>query len=223
MIFNKQYDEPMNIEVLCDDDKTHVVIDCIPPNTNLKENVFPYRGIKFQHFKDFGLIINRFLEIENQLNPVLELYYQSISSDCTSLMRFLNAINMVEYFSNEFDKESSEKVKGKRNPKRDAPTLANKIESLFKNVNVLYDFDEPQILKLATRIKKGRTYYVHYVKNSIKFNDRELLIYHCLLEDVILFNVYLQLRIDLQYFVDEKIPLKCGTYSIDELLSFIRE
>ena len=32
MIFNKQYDEPMNIEVLCDDDKTHVVIDCISPS-----------------------------------------------------------------------------------------------------------------------------------------------------------------------------------------------
>ena len=109
---------------------------------------------------------------------------------------------MIEYYSREFDNTEALKLtniklarQGKN--KKDEPEFRDRVKSLIINANEVFKFSESEIDEISKKVKDGRTYYVHYVKNGWKLSHDKLFRYYNFLEDIILLNIYKLIEINI--------------------------
>ena len=106
---------------------------------------------------------------------------------------------MVEYFSREFDNDNAVKLtmQKKPNKKSKEAEFVYRVESLIQNVNEVFSFTLDDIGNMSEKIKDGRTYFVHYVKDGKKLEYNELFHFYNFVEDVLLLNVYKLIGLDI--------------------------
>lgn len=175
-------------------------------------------NINIENLSNFDKILYEFENKYERLMPLIELYFNVVKYMIPDLTRFVNSLTMLEYYSREFDDANALKItitkRGKK-PKNGAE-FADRVESLIKNVNDVFNMNNADIEVLAKKIKDARTYYIHYDHTGKKINDDILFKYVYFIEDIILLNIYLMLGLEIKSI--ENISFDGFYYNVSELL-----
>lgn len=207
-IFSKKEIGVEKISVYCDSENDAILFMNLvkEPKYNYKDELSEIMENRFLiHYED---IKNNFEEIYinskecfKRIEPILQIYLDTLEKEMPLLNRFLSFNQMIEGFSREYyDKESLEEmisIDEKKKKKTDAE-LKYRISYMIKNVNEIYNFQKSKCLKIANKIALGRNYYIHHDKSK-RINQLtrvELRRYTCFLEDILLANIYLELGIE---------------------------
>lgn len=152
---------------------------------------------KIEDIKDNVTIFNCFLKEFDKLYPVLDIYYNTVCSYTSDLNRFIVGTTTLEYFSNEFDC-SGAVLHSKNNPnhKKGKIDYADKVYSLIKRVNCVYNFSELEIENITKNIVDARVYYIHYKKNRKQLSIYEQFYYSHFVFDILILNIGILIGID---------------------------
>lgn len=207
-IFSKKEIGVQNIKVFYNDDvEANLFMNCVKkPEHNYKNELLEIEEKRFLiHYEkikeNFDVIYRKSCECFERIEPILQIYLDSLEKEMPKLNRFLSFCQMIEGFSREYyEKESlNEMIQSDLNKKnKKEPELKYRIRLLIKNVKFIYNFKDNKRIKISEKISLGRNYYIHHDKNK-KINQlsgSELFRYTYFLEDILLANIYLQLGID---------------------------
>lgn len=185
--------------------KTCELIDCITDiNTKIEnEEVIDHlnhrNGFKIEDLSNFISIVEKFEDLYERLEPLLELYYNVVKYNVPNLTRFVNSLTMLENYSREFDDTNALALtiaKNGKKPKNGAEFI-DRVKSLIININDVYNLSTTKIDNISKKIKDVRTYYVHYDSSGLKLDENEIFNYVYFIEDIIILNIYLSLGIDI--------------------------
>lgn len=144
-----------------------------------------HRTITFTDIDNFEAVLNSYISFWDKLYPFIELYHQTTSSNCSNLIKFLNSMSMVEYYSRTFDLQNN------------STCLFDRIKSLIVNVNSILGYSQQEISGITKKIKSGRNFYIHYDNRNLELDYNQLFHYAYFIEDIILLNIYQLLGIDI--------------------------
>lgn len=153
---------------------------------------------------DFILIYEQFLKIFNEILPALKIYLDMIEKEPSSMNKFLNCNQIIEYISKEYDNTNSHNVWVKNGKPSKAIRLADRIESILNEVNFIWKFRKSKINKIASKIAIGRNYYNHHTKPVEPLIDDELFRFSYFLEDIILGYIYNKMGVN-KKTIEEKL------------------
>lgn len=198
-----------NINVIAqkinNDSETYELIDCIT-DKNIKieseeliDHLNHRNGFKIENLMDITSIIEKFEDLYDKLQPLLELYYNVVKYNVPSLTRFVNGLTMLENYSREFDDSNALALtiakKGKK--PRNGAEFIERVKSLIININNVFNLSPTDIDDISKKIKEARTYYVHYDNSGLKLDENEIFKYVYFIEDIVILNIYLLLGIDI--------------------------
>lgn len=198
ILVNKQY-------LYLDDDIFVELYDCGNFNVDYKKNLelldhLNHRCLKIEKISNISEIYQNFITNYQKLYPFLELYFNSVRFNSPNLTKFLNATTMLEYFSNEFDKNNALLITKSKKPKKKEAEYVDMIESLIRNVNEIYKYEESEIVKISENIKDARVYYIHYIKDKKSLTHQEQFWYTNFIEDIVILNVYKIIKLDISKY-----------------------
>lgn len=139
---------------------------------------------------DFKSIYERFLIVFKNVTPVFDIYLNMIEKEMSSMNRFLNCTQIIEYLSKEYDAFNAMQIWINNGSCGKHITLADRIESMINNVNYIWRFRKKRIHELSLKIAGGRNYFNHHTQPSKKLNNDELFRFSYFLEDLILGYLY---------------------------------
>lgn len=185
--------------------KTYELIDCITDrnikieNEEVIDRLNHRNGFKIEDLSNFISIVEKFEDLYERLEPLLELYYNVVKYNVPNLTRFVNSLTMLENYSREFDDTNALALtiaKNGKKPKNGADFI-DRVKSLIININDVYNLSTTKIDNISKKIKDARTYYVHYDSSGLKLDENEIFNYVYFIEDIIILNIYLSLEIDI--------------------------
>jgi len=168
------------------------------------ENHFKYCGIKIENISNLSEIYQLFYNNYNKLYPLLEQYYNVTKYKVPELIRVVNSITMLEYYSRAFDNKSalaltkSKKQTTKKSNIKDAE-FKDRVISLITKVNCIFNLSSSEIDTISENIKNARIYYIHYKDKSTvkKLSYEEQFKYAYFIQDIVLLNLYTFLKLDI--------------------------
>lgn len=185
------------------------LLDCNDNTVNKLEkdtekNFFNYYNIKIENIPNLSEIYQRFYKNYNKLYALLEQYYNLTKYDVPDLIRVVNSITMLEYYSRAFDNKSALKLTKlkKQTPKKSTikdAEFKDRVISLINKVNSKFNLSPSEINQISENIKNIRVYYIHYKDKSTvkKLSYTEQLKYAYFIQDIILLNIYNLLKLDI--------------------------
>ena len=185
--------------------KIYELIDCITDrnikieNEELINRLNHRNGFKIEDLSNFISIVERFEDLYERLEPLLELYYNVVEYNVPNLTRFVNSLTMLENYSREFDDTNALALtitKNGKKPKNGADFI-DRVKSLIININDVFNLSTTKIDNISKKIKDARTYYVHYDSSGLKLDENEIFNYVYFIEDIIILNIYSSLGIDI--------------------------
>lgn len=184
----------------------YIVFDCRNDELiKVKEDLLihlNHRCLKIEDISNLSEICQNFFDNYDKLNPLLELYYNVTQFKVPNLLRFVNAVTMIEYLSRTFYLSQALALTKVNSPKRKDPEYKSMVISLINNVNSHYNFTSLEVEKIAKNIKNARDRYVHYLnKSSSKIlSYDEQFRYSYFMEDIVLFNIYKVINLDINTY-----------------------
>lgn len=185
--------------------KAYELIDCVTDrnikieNEEIINQLNHRNGFKIENLSNFTSIVEKFEDLYERLESLLELYYSVVKYNIPNLTRFVNGLTMIENYSREFDDTNALALtiakKGKK-PKNGADFI-DRVKSLIININDVFNLSTTKIDNISKKIKDARTYYVHYDSSGLKLDENEIFNYVYFIEDIIILNIYLSLGIDI--------------------------
>lgn len=161
-----------------------------------------YRCLKIETISNLNEICQAFFDNYDKLNPLLELYYNVTQFKVPDLIRFVNAVTMLEYLSRTYYFSQSLSLTRINSPHRNDPEYKCMVSTLINNVNSHYNFTPQEIETISKNIKNARDRYVHYLnKNSTKIlSYEEQFWYSYFMEDIVLLNIYKIINLDINQY-----------------------
>lgn len=157
---------------------------------------------------NFEKIYYKFKELLDNSLPIFDIYLDVLKYPTSTLNKFLNYTQILEYISKNFDSENAVDVWIKNGKPGRGVTLSDRIESILNQVSYIWDFTKKRTYKISRKIANGRNYYNHHTDESKKLSNDELFFLSYFLEDLVLAYIY-------QYIgVDKKIIKESLDYNI---------
>ena len=183
-------------------------LNCIKFTDKIPDNIF--LAHKYNEFvltlekieSNFGEIYDKFDSLFNNSSPAFEIYLDILQHDTSSLNKFLNYTQILEYISKNYDKDGAYNTWLKNSKKGQNISLSNRIESILNHVSYIWNFDNKKIHQLAIKIANGRNYYNHHTNISNKLSNDDLFRLPYFLEDAMLAFIYQYIGVEKTIIAD---------------------
>lgn len=164
-----------------------------------KSEIINLTRIKIEELLNINSVYNKYLNNFEKLYPILDIYYSTICGPISDLNRFIVGTTTLEYYSNEFDSKGAINCHILNpNKRNDEIHYVDKVHSLLKNANCVFNFTEQEIKYLVKKINDARVYYIHYNKKRKNLTEHEKFYFSHLLFDILIVNIAILLGIDIK-------------------------
>lgn len=128
--------------------------------------------------KNFKNVYIKFNELLDNSLPVFEIYLDVLKYPTSTLNKFLNYTQILEYISKNYDSENAKEVWINNGKHGREVTLSDRIESILRQVSYIWNFTNKRVYKISRKVADVRNYFNHHTNEKKKLSDDELFFCH---------------------------------------------